>query len=91
MSSHAIIAAWLAVERIPGATKTGALADLNEALGTGYTLSRIGEWRSGVRPMPPPVRAHMLAIGVGVLLHKHGIPAKYDRGSNYDLLAIDLA
>jgi hypothetical protein len=91
MSAAAIIESWMQVVRFEGWTDTDCLNDLNRSMRTRYTLSRLGEWRNCKRPMPPEVRRYMLAIGIGVLLKKHGIPADtYDDGNNFDALADDL-
>ncbi|MEO8101928.1 MAG: hypothetical protein ABI790_05345 [Betaproteobacteria bacterium] len=90
MSNRAIIKAWQAVVCVPGLDQAEALRQLNEELGTAYTASRLGEWRNGRRPMPDAVRAYMLAIGIGWLLHKHGI-RWHDPGDAVDGLAADLA
>ena len=50
------------------ATLTEALSLLNVATGGNYTLSRLGEWRNGRRPVPPEVERHMRRIVLGHLL-----------------------
>ena len=91
MSAPAIISAWLAVEGEGGRTATDCLATLNAVVGAKYTLSRLGEWRNGKRPLPPAVRREMLRSGLVVLLKKHGFPVEqYDDASNLDALAEDL-
>ena len=51
----------------PGA----ALRSLNSALGTSYTLSRLGTWRNDIRPIPAAVRHVMLLETLTLLLSKH--------------------
>ena len=91
MSNRAIVDAWLAVDLIPGRQRSDALSDLNEVLRTGYTLSRIGEWRNDRRTMPGTVRAYMLAIGIAVLLRAHGLDPEDASDKNLDRLAAALA
>ena len=68
-----LVAAWLAVEMIPGQTKTMALADLNEVLGTRHDLSMLGRWANGKRPLPPAVRQYMGRVAISHILQSHGI------------------
>ena len=91
MTAPAIIDAWLAVDIIPGRNQADALRDLNEALGTRYTDSRLGEWRNERRTMPNSVRAHMLAIGIERLLRAHGLDPHDATDEQLDALAVALA
>ena len=52
-------------------TPGAALQCLNESLGGRYTLSRLGTWRNGVRPIPAAVRHVMLNRTLQLLLSKH--------------------
>ena len=74
----ALVASWLASElSVPGFGKMEALGDLNEALGTHYSISRLGEFANGRRPLPPAVRQYMLRGAI-----QHVLDEKVAEGSN---------
>lgn len=50
-----------------------ALNNLNEALSSNYTLSRLGEWRNGMRSVPEPVQRYMLQLALPHILREYGI------------------
>jgi len=52
-----LVGTYLAQAERRGDTISEALAELNTDLRASYSLSRLGEWRNGRRPIPPAVSA----------------------------------
>lgn len=85
---RALVASWLASESyVPGRAKPDALADLNEALGTAYSLSRLGEFANGRRPLPPVVRQYMLRGAIQHVLLANGIDTMLIEDDRLDAIA----
>jgi hypothetical protein len=81
MKAKNLVQAWLHVE-LEESEKTlvEALTDLNEALGTAYTHSRIREWEEnrngrGER-LPREVRVYMAKVAVRSVLTSAGVSIK---------------
>lgn len=84
----ALVASWLASElSIPGFGKMEALGDLNEALGTHYSISRLGEFANGRRPLPPAVRQYMLRGAIQHVLLANGIATMMILDARLDAIA----
>lgn len=78
MKAKNLIQIWLTVElKVNGKILAEAITDLNQALGTAYTHSRVREWEEnrngrGER-LPRSVRAYMLKIGIPLILKNAGL------------------
>ena len=64
-----LIETWLEAEAILGNSNQEAVNQMNEILGTKYTLSRVGEWRRGVRN--PDATAHRYMV-MNAMTHAFG-------------------
>lgn len=57
---------------VRGGTLTAALDSMNQALGTRYDLTRLGQWRRGHVPVPHRVQAYMRRLVLSWLWRHHG-------------------
>lgn len=78
MKAKNLVQAWLFVEmEEDGKTLGEALNDLNEALGTAYTHSRVHEWRESRNQrgdrLPREVRVYMAKITARSVLSAAGL------------------
>lgn len=74
-----LVQSWLTVATCGGRPITHALAELNEELGSGHSLRRLGEWRRGDRPIPQAVQDYMLRCSVLHAMRSEGaIPPDTD-------------
>jgi len=81
-----LVATYLAQAARRGDTITEALAELNTDLRTSYSLSRLGEWRNGRRPIPPAVHRYLLRrVLEEAIRDHHGTPPRED--ADLDALA----
>ena len=73
-STDNLIDAWLANDlSTPGRRQADAIRDLNEALGTRYTASRIGQFRRGERVPSARAMGYMARAAVSWVLLQEGI------------------
>lgn len=81
-----LVATYLAQAARRGDTVSEALAELNTDLRTSYSLSRLGEWRNGRRPIPPAVHRYLLRrVLEEAIRDHHGTPPRED--ADIDALA----
>lgn len=81
-----LVATYIAQAKRRGDTITEALAKLNTELRTSYSLSRLGEWRNGRRPIPPAVHRYLLRRVLEEAIRDHnGTPPQED--ADLDALA----
>ncbi len=81
-----LVATYIAQAKRRGDTVSEALAELNTDLRTSYSLSRLGEWRNGRRPIPPAVHRYLLRrVLEEAILDHNGTPPRED--ADLDALA----
>lgn len=68
-----LVDTWIKAETGHGHTLTSAVAAMNEQTGSRYTVSRVGEWRRGVRDVPATARRYMLKAALPVALADAGL------------------
>ena len=74
-----IIATYLAQAERRGDSISDALTELNQDLRARYSLSRLGEWRNGRRPIPPAVHRYLLRRVLEEAIRDHnGTPPRED-------------
>ncbi|VVT28065.1 conserved hypothetical protein [Marinobacter salarius] len=66
-----LVSSW---RTLHGELELSALDDLNDALGTSYTLSRVAEWERGSRQPNSAATNYMLADVLPDLLREAGVP-----------------
>ena len=65
-----LVDTWLEAVHKQGVNTAQAVRDMNAELGTAYSASRVGEWRTGPRTPHHVARRYMLRIALAYLYPK---------------------